>query len=180
MILGNISTDCLSTELFDPDTGLSLEEKMHNIGDDNSQQAAMAMVQLSGQGPPISQDESFDSDPNYDPSDFLAMSSIKKEPMTTDITSEIDIDNDDMVPMDVESSSAPVGIHEDLAISDSDDEDNGMMLQLPNTTSDSQSMVATIEESPTPTSAESKVDYGNATNTINQNDDDEDNGNLWF
>ncbi|XP_033167357.1 transcription initiation factor TFIID subunit 1 isoform X1 [Drosophila mauritiana] len=46
------------------------------IGEDDSQQVAEAMVQLSGVGGYYAQqqqDESMDVDPNYDPSDFLAM-----------------------------------------------------------------------------------------------------------
>lgn len=176
-------------------TGLSLEAGMHDGGcgeDDYSQQAAMAMVQLSGflggQVAPLSQEESFDVDPNYDPSDFLAMSSIKKEPTiaTTEFKSEIDIDADDLPPMDC---GAPVGIHDDLAVSDSDDEGNGMLLKEPKaepiTDNDNDehiagdSMMTAIEEIHSDPAADSNlVNISSGTN--NNHQDPGGDGDLWF
>ncbi|XP_016954099.1 transcription initiation factor TFIID subunit 1 isoform X2 [Drosophila biarmipes] len=69
--------------MFDPKnikTEIDLEAQQmaeEPIGEDDSQQVAEAMVQLSSVGAGYyaqqQQDESMDVDPNYDPSDFLAM-----------------------------------------------------------------------------------------------------------
>ncbi|KRF83072.1 transcription initiation factor TFIID subunit 1 isoform X6 [Drosophila virilis] len=123
-------------------------------GEDDSQQAAEAMVQLSGIGyyAQQQQDESMDVDPNYDPSDFLAMhkprqslgESYNAQGAFSDFMSQVQDDSGQYNPPEASTSAAAaanmsaqeedmpstsndngMGIDEDLDISDSDDEDNG-------------------------------------------------------
>ncbi|XP_064556532.1 transcription initiation factor TFIID subunit 1 isoform X3 [Drosophila montana] len=122
-------------------------------GEDDSQQAAEAMVQLSGIGyyAQQQQDESMDVDPNYDPSDFLAMHKPRQsfgetynaQGAFSDFMSQVQDDSGQYNPPEASTSAAAanmsaqeedmpstsndngMGIDEDLDISDSDDEDNG-------------------------------------------------------
>ncbi|XP_030565092.1 transcription initiation factor TFIID subunit 1 isoform X3 [Drosophila novamexicana] len=122
-------------------------------GEDDSQQAAEAMVQLSGIGyyAQQQQDESMDVDPNYDPSDFLAMHKPRQsfgetynaQGAFSDFMSQVQDDSGQYNPAEASTSAAAanmsaqeeempstsndngMGIDEDLDISDSDDEDNG-------------------------------------------------------
>ncbi|XP_059612108.1 transcription initiation factor TFIID subunit 1 isoform X2 [Phlebotomus argentipes] len=102
-------------------------------GDDDSQQAAEAMVQLSGIGfynQP--QDESIDMDPNYDPSDFLGMtSSTSAAPLRP---SQPLLEVPPEIPVTVEEPAVmvnpSVAIQDDLAISDTDEEDNNLILSI--------------------------------------------------
>lgn len=127
---------------------ISVEMPMEAGADDDSQQAAEAMVQLGNmsyyqqhegeaaeqlmfKGTNITEkrttiycytfvlEESLDVDPNYDPSDFL-MAGL---PMATK--------HEDLTVMDVtvEDSDVGIKIHDDLAVSESEDE--GSMGQHP-------------------------------------------------
>lgn len=147
-----------------PISGPSNMQGMMGHGDDDSQQAAEAMVQLSGFYGQQQQDESLDIDPNYDPSDyFLGMSSIKKESSEADqgicVKEEeqygSQISSQDINVEDQPQNPPPaVGIQDDLAISDSDDE--MMMIKIPK-------------------SEPAAYNEGN-----NANNNDEGDGDLWF
>ncbi|CAH1372514.1 unnamed protein product [Tenebrio molitor] len=101
---------------------ISAEIPMEGVNaDDDSQQAAEAMVQLGSMGyyqqndegtDIMYKEESMDVDPNYDPSDFL-MSGL---PMHSN-KDEIKIDEHVLQPQDTE-----LKIHDDLAVSESEDE----------------------------------------------------------
>lgn len=106
-----------------------------NQGEEDPQiaSAAEAMVQLSGfYGQPQMQDESMDADvdPNYDPSDFLG--NLKQEPRESkpalDLSqyeaSNTSAEVDNVPNQDVK----PAAIHDDLAISDSDEEPENLMI----------------------------------------------------
>lgn len=105
-------------EFEDSKTGILISAEMPDVegaADDDSQQAAEAMVQLGTMGYYHQQEgdgsealmfkeESLDVDPNYDPSDFLMAGLPKMKP------EEIKLEDD-------------VGkIHDDLAVSESDEE----------------------------------------------------------
>ncbi|XP_017847616.1 transcription initiation factor TFIID subunit 1 isoform X2 [Drosophila busckii] len=120
------------------------------FGEDDSQQVALAMVQLSAQQ---LQDESMDVDPNYDPSDFLAMhkprpafaDSFNAQAAFSDFMSQSQEDNGQFNSSDASTSAAAaanlaaheeelpqnsssnngMGIDEDLDISESDEEEDG-------------------------------------------------------
>ncbi|XP_037910415.1 transcription initiation factor TFIID subunit 1 isoform X2 [Hermetia illucens] len=132
-------------------------------GEDDSQQAAEAMVQLSGVGFYTQpQDESNDVDPNYDPSDFLGMSKPKDEFQPAPPTISSDMLDPEMKSTSIDYSQPvantlldeqPMGdqigrhaIHDDLAISDSDEEENKFVMEADK----------------------------------NENDGDNDDGGLWF
>ncbi|XP_055848385.1 transcription initiation factor TFIID subunit 1 isoform X1 [Episyrphus balteatus] len=132
------------------------EEGQH--GEDDSQQAAEAMVQLSGVGfyTQQPQDDSIDLDPNYDPSDFLSMGNRlpTSQTQTEQPLSQFLPNNEQQFPVEQESdqmqqmqqlrppslqqvpmlmpSDMPdnenVGIDEDLAISDSDEDEDSKFL----------------------------------------------------
>ncbi|KAK0086570.1 hypothetical protein PV325_002974 [Microctonus aethiopoides] len=82
-----------------------MRDRNEAAADDDSQQAAEAMVQLGNVGlylgvpPLIQQDESMDVDPNYDPSDFLLAGLPPR-------AEKVEVDK----------------IHDDLAVSESDEE----------------------------------------------------------
>uniref|UniRef100_A0A1B0DDY9 Uncharacterized protein n=1 Tax=Phlebotomus papatasi TaxID=29031 RepID=A0A1B0DDY9_PHLPP len=111
-------------------------------GDDDSQQAAEAMVQLSGIGfynQP--QDESIDLDPNYDPSDFLGMTSSsslapqRPPQLSTEVQPEASVAAVPVPAAVAEEepaivSNPSVAIQDDLAISDTDEEDNNLILTI--------------------------------------------------
>ncbi|XP_026471669.1 transcription initiation factor TFIID subunit 1-like [Ctenocephalides felis] len=98
------------------------EENITNQMDDDSQQVAEAMVQLGIGFYTQSQDESLDVDPNYDPSDFLAAGFCDQK--KTHNRPETWIDN------------KPMGIDDDLAISESDDENSPVEETKPHTVDD--------------------------------------------
>ncbi|KAH8381371.1 hypothetical protein KR093_003697 [Drosophila rubida] len=123
-------------------------------GEDDSQQAAEAMVQLSGLGyyAQQQQDESLDVDPNYDPSDFLAMHKPRQnynenynaQGAFSDFMAQSQDDNGQYNPPEASTSAAAaagmlqsqdeeipsasnnngMGINDDLDISESDEEDD--------------------------------------------------------
>ncbi|RZC33764.1 transcription initiation factor TFIID subunit 1, partial [Asbolus verrucosus] len=108
---------------FEDNKGLVISAEMPMEGvnaDDDSQQAAEAMVQLGSMGyyqqndgegaDLVYKEESMDVDPNYDPSDFL-MSGL---PMHN---KEIKMDATVLQPADTRMK-----IHDDLAVSESEDE----------------------------------------------------------
>lgn len=111
---------------------ISAEMPMEGVNaDDDSQQAAEAMVQLGSMGyyqqnegdggDLVYKEESMDVDPNYDPSDFL-MSGL---PMHKE--EDIKIDESVLQPQD-----SAMKIHDDLAVSESEDEGQnvtGMQVQ---------------------------------------------------
>ncbi|XP_055699483.1 transcription initiation factor TFIID subunit 1 isoform X1 [Phlebotomus papatasi] len=111
-------------------------------GDDDSQQAAEAMVQLSGIGfynQP--QDESIDLDPNYDPSDFLGMTSSsslapqRPPQLPAEVQPEAPMASVPVPAAAAEEepaivSNPSVAIQDDLAISDTDEEDNNLILTI--------------------------------------------------
>ncbi|KAF2894065.1 hypothetical protein ILUMI_12106 [Ignelater luminosus] len=96
--------------------------------DDDSQQAAEAMVQLGTMGyyhqieqtegendeSMILKEESLDVDPNYDPSDFL-MSGLPMHKVEN-------MQSDDIIVNEREHVKEEMKIHDDLAVSESDDE----------------------------------------------------------
>lgn len=92
--------------------------------DDNLQiaSAAEAMVQLSGfYGQ--QHDESMDVDPNYDPSDFLG--NLREQKPAVPQHQQMEMGGMMMTPMSTynqEDVKPVAAIHDDLAISDSDDE----------------------------------------------------------
>lgn len=180
-------------------------------GEDDNQQiasAAEAMVQLSGYYGQQT-DESMDVDPNYDPSDFLGNLREPREqkPQLTDLNINIGHQYEPMnmyqgggggggeiavavtQQVDLNVDRKPQAIHDDLAISDSDEEDtkdlltikpepssflqdnninSGPMLMMMN------SSQASVDQAPQqPLSA-------NNTETAPNNDDDADNDLLWF
>lgn len=99
------------TEFEDDQKGLIISAELPGEGaDDDSQQAAEAMVQLGSMGF-YQQEESMDIDPNYDPSDFL-MSGLT-------------------VVRKVEETMPRQGIkiHDDLAVSESEDEEISQEIQ---------------------------------------------------
>ncbi|XP_063911046.1 transcription initiation factor TFIID subunit 1 isoform X2 [Zophobas morio] len=101
---------------------ISAEMPMETVNaDDDSQQAAEAMVQLGSMGyyqqnegeaaDLVYKEESMDVDPNYDPSDFL-MSGLP-------LHNKDDIKIDETV---LQGQDSGMKIHDDLAVSDSEDE----------------------------------------------------------
>lgn len=149
----------------------------------DSQQAAEAMVQLSGAQSQFYQtaEESMEIDPNYDPSDFLGMSN---RPLATETVGQAGGDPSQFTyqqesafdpnfqqfqqqPSQFEDQQIMAAegqqqeqvqqpaalpplqsLHKDLAISDSDDEQNNLQMDI----------------------------FNNA----NENDDNDDGGDLWF
>ncbi|GAB0087540.1 Transcription initiation factor TFIID subunit [Sergentomyia squamirostris] len=104
-------------------------------GDDDSQQAAEAMVQLSGIGfYSQPQEESIDLDPNYDPSDFLGMSSSNPpQARLQEIQQEappplVSIMDEQPAPLPAHQPILSTQIQDDLAISDSDEEDHNLIM----------------------------------------------------
>lgn len=117
--------------------------------DDNTQiaSAAEAMVQLSGYYGQ-QQDESMDVDPNYDPSDFLG--NLREQKPKLEAIDEAE---------EMNPEQKPAAIHDDLAISDSDEEaETKVKLEPPS-----------AEEPPPPSGADNKTDAND------ENDDL-----LWF
>ncbi|XP_030243752.1 transcription initiation factor TFIID subunit 1 isoform X5 [Drosophila navojoa] len=139
----------IKTEIDIEAQQMAVEEQ---CGEDGSQQAAEAMVQLSGVGyyAQQQQDESMDVDPNYDPSDFLAMHKPRQNygenytaasafsdfmaqddngqynPPEASTSSAAAAQQEDESPAAADTNNA-MGIDDDLDISDSDDEDNDGM-----------------------------------------------------
>lgn len=103
-------------------------------GEDDSQQAAEAMVQLSGIGFYTQpQDESVDLDPNYDPSDFLTLPpsqppplehTMKQEQIEVTVAETLNVSMEQLQSAEEVQQSQEIGIHDDLAVSDSDEEEN--------------------------------------------------------
>ncbi|XP_017474029.1 PREDICTED: transcription initiation factor TFIID subunit 1 isoform X2 [Rhagoletis zephyria] len=142
-----IDVSHIKTEMkIEPPQLANEEEGVEQQCEDDSQQAAEAMVQLSGVGfyTQQQQDDSMDLDPNYDPSDFLNFGNRATSNNNTDdlqaSQSQIQYTKDDEQlpdgPMSGDMPSMPqmslimpgndnVGIDEDLAISESDEEDGG-------------------------------------------------------
>ncbi|XP_035795589.1 transcription initiation factor TFIID subunit 1-like isoform X3 [Anopheles albimanus] len=80
--VGMSDTEGVSVTLEQSNTNTS---SMMPPGEDDSQQAAEAMVQLSGtQYYNATQEESMEIDPNYDPSDFLGMSNRNNQAASSD------------------------------------------------------------------------------------------------
>ncbi|KAK4872343.1 hypothetical protein RN001_014372 [Aquatica leii] len=115
-------------EFEDSKGGILISAELPMPGaDDDSQQAAEAMVQLGTMGFYHQQDEnhesvmykeeSIDVDPNYDPSDFLmsGLPRIKTEGDVEDLTIE-------------EHDVKTIKIHDDLAVSESDDEGGNILM----------------------------------------------------
>lgn len=96
-------------------------------GADFSQQdasAAEAMVQLSGYYG--QQDESMDVDPNYDPSDFLG--NLREQPREQKPQLDVNIAQyEQMSTYQAEDRKPAAAIHDDLAISDSDEDTGDLM-----------------------------------------------------
>lgn len=95
--------------------------------------AAEAMVQLSGgYSQQHIQDESMDVDPNYDPSDFLGNLN-NREPREQKPQLDINIAQYEQMntykeePEETTDNNKPAAIHDDLAISDSDEEQEPMI-----------------------------------------------------
>lgn len=158
-------------------------------GEGDSQQAAEAMVQLSGTTQYFTQpaaEESMEIDPNYDPSDFLGMSNRQLDTVveTQTVADDSSIQFQqyqqqqdgsfqqfgeqqqqqqygepqqvviEQPPQDQQQQQSSSGLpplqslHKDLAISDSDDEQNNLQMDI--------------------------------FNNGNENDDNDDGGDLWF
>jgi transcription initiation factor TFIID subunit 1 len=66
----------MAFDVSNPDMSSQTMMMQQHIGQDDSQQAAEAMIQMAYYPSQPQQDESMDFDPNYDPSDFL----MKKDP----------------------------------------------------------------------------------------------------
>lgn len=99
--------------------------------------AAEAMVQLSGgYSQQHIQDESMDVDPNYDPSDFLGNLN-NREPREQKPQLDINIAQYEQMntykeePEETTDNNKPAAIHDDLAISDSDEEQEPMIPMIP-------------------------------------------------
>ncbi|XP_065085735.1 transcription initiation factor TFIID subunit 1-like isoform X2 [Ochlerotatus camptorhynchus] len=149
----------------------------------DSQQAAEAMVQLSGAQSQFYQtaEESMEIDPNYDPSDFLGMSNrqlgtestgqtganpsqftyqqgsafdpnfqqFQQQPSQFEDQQILAVEGQQQEQAEQPSVLPPLqSLHKDLAISDSDDEQNNLQMDI----------------------------FSNA----NENDDNDDGGGLWF
>ncbi|XP_016938070.4 transcription initiation factor TFIID subunit 1 isoform X4 [Drosophila suzukii] len=130
--------------MFDPKnikTEIDIEAQQiaeEPIGEDDSQQVAEAMVQLSSVGAGYyaqqQQDESMDVDPNYDPSDFLAMHKPRQnlgEPSSLQgaFTNFLSHAQDDSGPYNAPeaSTSAASG----MGMSFPSQEDDSLALQMP-------------------------------------------------
>ncbi|XP_011211666.2 transcription initiation factor TFIID subunit 1 isoform X2 [Bactrocera dorsalis] len=157
MGMDQIDVSHIKTEMkIEPPQLANEEEGAEQQCEDDSQQAAEAMVQLSGVGfyTQQQQDDSMDLDPNYDPSDFLnfgnrpAHNNASDDMQSTQNHMQYSKEDDEAQAhfqmdanmsdgaMPAEMSSMPqmplimpsndnVGIDEDLAISESDEEDGG-------------------------------------------------------
>lgn len=181
-------------------------------GEDDNQQiasAAEAMVQLSGYYGQQT-DESMDVDPNYDPSDFLGNLREPREqkPQLTDLNINIGHQYEPLnmyqgtggggeiavtvTPQDdLSVDRKPQAIHDDLAISDSDEEDTkdlltikpepSSFLQDNNINSGPMMMMmnssqASVDQAP----QQPQLNSATNTETAPNNDDDADNDLLWF
>ncbi|XP_037728762.1 transcription initiation factor TFIID subunit 1 isoform X4 [Drosophila subpulchrella] len=130
--------------MFDPKnikTEIDIEAQQiaeEPIGEDDSQQVAEAMVQLSSVGAGYyaqqQQDESMDVDPNYDPSDFLAMHKPRQnlgEPSSlqgafTNFLSHAQDDNGSYNTAEASTSAASA-----MGMSLPSQEDDSLALQMP-------------------------------------------------
>lgn len=154
-------------------------------GEDDNQQIAEAMVQLSGFYGGQPHDESMDVDPNYDPSDFLGNLREKKPQLDINIAQYEQMNTYQAAASvaeagtgdaeDVDRKPAAI-IHDDLAISDSDEDGAGDFQEVkPETsvagenTSEMMAIIPPVEL----TKAETK-------DPDNRDDDDADNDLLWF
>lgn len=166
-----------------------------NAQEDDQQiaSAAEAMVQLSGgYGQQyIKEEESMDVDPNYDPSDFLGNLN-NREPREQKPQLDINIAQYEQMNTyqgeteDLPDEVKPAAIHDDLAISDSDDEDAGgagiedgtsMKQELSSFDDDQQSMA---NQSGEQQQQQLKDEPNTSTEVKENNDDDADSGLLWF
>lgn len=177
-------------------------------GEDDNQQiasAAEAMVQLSGYYGQQT-DESMDVDPNYDPSDFLGNLREPREqkPQLTDLNINIGHQYEPMnmyqgaggeiavtvTPQDdLNVDRKPQAIHDDLAISDSDEEDTkdlltikpepSSFLQDNNTNPGGMMMMMNSSQASVDQAPQQPLSATN-TETAPNNDDDADNDLLWF
>lgn len=176
-------------------------------GEDDQQiaSAAEAMVQLSGFYGQHT-DESMDVDPNYDPSDFLGN---LREPREQKPQLDIDIAQYEMsafqsgsggvgggdvpAPGDMSIDRKPQAIHDDLAISDSDEEDVSDFLTIkpePSTYQDNTNQMnsqgLTMMSNTEPTVEQQQMQPpppmqpSSGTDPVPNNDDDANDDLLWF
>ncbi|XP_016997522.2 transcription initiation factor TFIID subunit 1 isoform X6 [Drosophila takahashii] len=132
--------------MFDPKnikTEIDIEAQQmaeEPIGEDDSQQVAEAMVQLSGVGAGYyaqqQQDESMDVDPNYDPSDFLAMHKPRQnlgEPSSLQgaFTNFLSHVQDDNGPYNAAEASTSAAAASAMGMSLPSQEDDSMAMQMP-------------------------------------------------
>ncbi|XP_017030698.1 transcription initiation factor TFIID subunit 1 isoform X2 [Drosophila kikkawai] len=127
-------------------TEIDIEEQQlaeEPIGVDDSQQVAEAMVQLSGVGAGYyaqqQQDESMDVDPNYDPSDFLAMHKPRQnlgEPTSlqgafSDFMSNVQDDNGAYGSTEASTSAAAAAAASAAGMSLTSLDDDSAAMQMP-------------------------------------------------
>lgn len=171
-----------------------------NAREDDNQQiasAAEAMVQLSGAygQQSIQEESSMDVDPNYDPSDFLG--NLKREPQEQKPQLGIDISkyeqmntyqgvaaealNDMAGEREEPIEQKPAAIHDDLAISDSDEEGGGRADGNDDMVQENEYFTPAEPLPMTAAPPEPVPEQSNSTETKdNNNDDDADNDLLWF
>ncbi|EDW96463.1 transcription initiation factor TFIID subunit 1 isoform X1 [Drosophila yakuba] len=139
----NAPTDGMDV-MFDPKnikTEIDIEAHQmaeEPIGEDDSQQVAEAMVQLSGVGGYYAQqqqDESMDVDPNYDPSDFLAMHKPRQnlgEPSSLQgaFTNFLSHDQDDNGPYNPPEASTSAASGSAIGMSLPPQEEDSMAMQM--------------------------------------------------
>ncbi|XP_049784763.1 transcription initiation factor TFIID subunit 1 isoform X1 [Schistocerca cancellata] len=171
-------------DVLEEDLQFSSEEDLDDIPlsegepvpDDDSQQAAEAMVQLGNMGyyPPVQQiqqeqEESMDVDPNYDPSDFL----LQGLPQHRDSERQ------------ESQSQVRDKIHDDLEVSESDeDEPQSAASHLVSTPSHVPAPLSMQEpESVHEDTPQLPLQMDSELQQVEQNkkdDDDDDGGDLWF